>query len=105
MREVVERYRPLVEKLNRRIARELESVYRRREELRQHIQEEIDDLDADLPEYPEGEVTEPFEDEHYLYDASRTYLEQMRYYRQRQGREKEWDTVLAAVEDELYDDE
>jgi hypothetical protein len=98
---VVERYRSLVEKLNRRMARELEATNRRREYLRQRIQDELDDLDVDLPEYPEGEFTEPFEDDHYLFDASRHYLRQMRYYRRRQGREEEWDTVLEAIEDGL----
>jgi hypothetical protein len=97
----VERYRSLVEKLNRRMARELEAANRRREYLRQRIQDELDDLDVDLPEYPEGEFTEPFEDDHYLFDASRHYFKQMRYYRRRQGREEEWDTVLEAIEDGL----
>jgi vacuolar-type H+-ATPase subunit H len=105
VREVVERYRPLVEKLNRRMTRELESALRRREGLRERIQDELDDLDADLPDYPEGEVIGPLEDEHYLFDSSRTYLEQMRQYRRRQGREREWDIVLAAIEDRLHDDE
>src|SRR5829696_454863 len=101
VRGVVERYRSLVEKLNRRMARELEAANRRREYLRQRIQDELDDLDVDLPEYPEGEFTEPFEDYHYLFDASRHYIKQMRYYRRRQGREEEWDTVLEAIEDGL----
>jgi len=101
VRGVVERYRSLVEKLNRRMARELEAANRRREYLRQRIQDELDDLDVDLPGYPEGEFTEPFENGHYLFDASRHYLKQMRYYRRRQGREEEWDTVLEAIEDGL----
>ncbi len=104
VRGVVERYRPLVEKLNRRMAQELEAVDRRRQGLRRRIQDELDYLGADLPEYPEGEVAEPFESEHYLFDSSRAYLEQMRHYRRRQGREGEWDAVLTAIEDRLCDE-
>jgi len=98
VREVVERYRPLVERLNRRMGRELGSANRRRAILRQNIQDELDELDADLPEYPEGDATEPFEEEHYLFDTSRDYFEQMRYYRRHQGREEQWDAVEQALE-------
>jgi hypothetical protein len=52
---------------------------------------------VDLPDYPEGEV-EDDEDDTYLFDSSRNYLVQMRYYRRHQGKEGDWDEVLR----ELY---
>ena len=91
------RYAAIVERLNARMRRELELASRQRANLRERIQTKLDELDVELPDYPEGEVEEPFDEEHYLYDSSRTYLEQMRHYRRRQGREDEWDAVLEGL--------
>jgi seryl-tRNA synthetase len=97
VRAVVERYQPLIERLNRRMARELESAYSRQEEVRQQIEDRLEELMVNLPDYPESEVEDPYEDEHYLYDSSRDDFEQMRHYRRRQGREDEWDAVVEAL--------
>jgi hypothetical protein len=91
------RYAAIVERLNARMRRELELASRQRANLRERIQTKLDELDVELPDYPEGEVEEPFDEEHYLYDSSPAYLEQMRHYRRRQGREDEWDAVVEAL--------
>jgi vacuolar-type H+-ATPase subunit H len=96
---VAERYRLLAEKLNGRMARELESASEKRISLRGRIRDRLDEVDDTLPDYPEGEFTEPFKDDHYLFDATRPYLDQMRHYRRRQGREGEWDLVTKALEE------
>ncbi len=85
------------------MARELGSTVRRHQDLRQRIQDKLDEVDDTLPEYPEGEFRDPFEDEHYLFDATRPYLDQMRHYRRRQGREGEWDLVSKALEEAATD--
>ena len=95
-RKVVECYRPLVEKLNRRMARELEPVNRRSREARQQIEARLGELDPALPDYPEGSF-EDDEPDTYLFDSGRAYFEQMGYYRRHQGREGEWYAVVVAL--------
>jgi hypothetical protein len=50
------------------------------DEVRQAIHDERIGFDVDLPERPEPDVDPPDESD-WLYDASRSYLEQLPYYR------------------------
>jgi len=90
--EIVTRYQERVDELNRQIAEEMAPVRERSEEIRHAVQEQLDALDPDLPPRPEGEF-EDREDAAYLYDSSRDFIEQMRHYRRRQGKEREWAEV------------
>lgn len=43
------------------------------------IQKELDELDPDLPELPEGKTI--LENDNWLYDSIRDYFEQLEYYK------------------------
>jgi hypothetical protein len=93
----VSRYEERVAELNQQMAEELEPVRVRSEEIRAEIDARLENLDPDLPDYPEGVVEEEEDEDFYLFDSARDYFEQMGHYRRRQGKEGEWEEVVYAI--------
>jgi len=79
--EIYERYRARLEDLAAEMDEELEPLDERLETLQQAIREKLAALDPDLPGLPEPEVTP--EDEGWLFDSRRDYLEQLQHYKER----------------------
>ena len=57
--------------------------YDRLKVLQQAVREKLEALEPELPPIPEGELDEEPEDEGWLFDSSREYLEQLDYYKNR----------------------
>jgi len=98
--EVIDRYRERVEELNRQMAQDMTPIAERSEEIRHVVEERLAEIDSEIPPRPEG-AFEDRDDDAYLYDSSRHPFEQMRHYRRRQGKEREW----AEVEHRLVEGE
>jgi hypothetical protein len=77
---IVARYQRLLVRLSDRMARELGDLPARLEETRRAIEEAASSLEVDLPERPEPEMPDE-EDDGYLFDASRDYLDQLIRYK------------------------
>jgi polyhydroxyalkanoate synthesis regulator phasin len=81
--EIYQGYRARLEELASELNGELAPLDRRVENLQRAAREKLDALEPDLPELPEGETEEDPEDEDWLFDSSRPYLEQQQIYRER----------------------
>jgi hypothetical protein len=79
--EVAERYRKLQARFERHVAPLREELQTVEDEVRQ----EIEDLDVDLPELPEGEAPEDGK-RTWLFDSEREFLEQTIRFRRAQGK-------------------
>src|SRR5215208_569220 len=80
--EIYERYRARLEELAAELDAELEPLDGRLETLQLEVREKLEALEPDLPPIPEGETEEEPEDEGWLFDSSREYLEQLDYYKE-----------------------
>jgi hypothetical protein len=94
--EIVERYEPLYEqlgsevsgrygKLAARFQRHVAPLREEVEVIQDQVRQAVDDLDVDLPDLPEGEAYED-EDQGWLFDSERGFLEQTEHFREAQGR-------------------
>lgn len=81
--EIYERYRARLEGLAGELDEELEPLNRRIETLQHAVREKLEALEPDLPPLPEGETEGAPEDEGWLFDSRRDYLEQLGYYKAR----------------------
>jgi len=100
-REVVARYEERVAELNRQMTEELEPTKVRSEEIRAEIETRLQNLGPNLPGYPESEGAEGEDEDFYLFDSAREYVEQMGYYRRRQGKGGEWEAIADAIRGNL----
>jgi hypothetical protein len=74
---IAEKYRERVESLQAELYTELEPL-RTRIEPREALTKAYEELDPELPERPEPELEEP-DEEDWLFDSNREYLEQLEY--------------------------
>jgi ribosomal protein S27AE len=74
--------------------RELQPLEERLDETRHAIEESGSTLEPDLPDPPEPVVVDP-DDEDWLFDRRRDYMEQLRRYK----KGKEWARMQAAMRD------
>lgn len=81
--EIYQNYRPRLEELAAELNAQLAPLDERLETLQQAVREKLEALEPDLPPIPEGETEEEPEDEGWLFDSSRDYLEQLRHYKER----------------------
>jgi hypothetical protein len=78
---VVERYRGRLEDLSVSMDSELEPCRQRLGSLRRVIQEDVDELEVDLPALP---ISEPHQEhDGWLFDSTRSYFEQLGFYKDR----------------------
>jgi hypothetical protein len=80
-RQIATRYGDELRQLNDRLQAELASLHRRKEAVRQALQEAMDRFEVDLPERPEPDI-EPLDEEAWLYSSDRDYLTQLAMYKQ-----------------------
>jgi hypothetical protein len=80
---IYERYRARLESLAAELDGELSPLDERLEELQQAVREKLAALEPDLPDLPEGETEDDPDDEGWLFDSRRDYLEQLGYYKNR----------------------
>lgn len=81
---VVETYERELVRLHELLARDLESFKYELDSLENVIDDSINDcVDVDLPDLPHA-VVHP-DDDDWLFDSSRDYIEQMKYYKNRQN--------------------
>jgi len=86
--EIAERYRPRLEAIGQELDAEMSHLRERLIALRQVAEEAVGDLNGiELPEV-EPDLGTPNDDE-WLFDSSRSYLEQLDYYKTHQGRSLE----------------
>ncbi|MDP9457032.1 MAG: hypothetical protein M3Q60_14930 [Actinomycetota bacterium] len=78
---IYERYRARLEELAAELDAELEPLDERLETLQQAIEEKLRALEPDLPPLPEPEALP--DDEDWLFDSRRDYMEQLRHYKNR----------------------
>ncbi len=76
---VYERYRSRLEALRAEMDTDLEPLRLRLENVQQAIRDRLEDLDPALPSLPEPETTP--DDEGWLFDSRRDYMEQLKHYR------------------------
>jgi hypothetical protein len=57
--------------------------YDRLQSLQLEVREKLDALEPELPPLPEGETEDEPDDEDWLFDSRRNYLEQLRHYKER----------------------
>ncbi len=81
--EIYERYRARLETLAAELNEELAPLDERLETLQQAVREKLEALEPDLPPLPEGAPEDDPEDEDWLFDSRRDYLEQLDYYKDR----------------------
>jgi hypothetical protein len=81
--EIYERYRAPLEELAAALDEELAPLNQRVETLQQASTEKLAALEPDLPPLPEGATTGKPDDEGWLFDARRDYLEQLKHYKHR----------------------
>src|SRR5215208_4830222 len=86
--EIYERYRARLEELAAELDVELEPLDGRLETLQLEVREKLEALEPELPPIPGGETEEEPEDEEWLFDSRRDYLEQLAYYKNGRGREE-----------------
>jgi hypothetical protein len=82
--EIYERYRARLEELAGELDAELAPLDERIETLQQDVREKLEALEPELPPIPEGELEDEPEDEGWLFDSRREYLEQLDYYKGRE---------------------
>jgi vacuolar-type H+-ATPase subunit I/STV1 len=83
--EIYEKYRPRLAELADELGAELAPLDERLESLQRTAREKLEALEPDLPEIPEGETEGEPDDEGWLFDSRRDYLEQLRAYRNGHG--------------------
>lgn len=94
---IEEKYQPRIDALNEKFRKEAETIKQeieaelaplgeKLEDVRQAAQSKISQFDPDLPDRPEADV-DPGDEEDWLYDSSREYLEQLACYKRHQGNE------------------
>jgi len=76
---IYERFRPRLEALAAEMEAELSPLDERLRVAQHAAQEKLEDLEPDLPELPEGEA-DP-DDEGWLFDSRRSYMEQLDFYK------------------------
>jgi hypothetical protein len=81
--EIYERYRARLGALAAELDAELEPLDGRLETVQRAVTEKLDVLEPDLPALPEGDLEEAPDDEGWLFDSRRDYLEQLRHYKYR----------------------
>jgi hypothetical protein len=81
--QVYDRYRERLEALSAELEEELAPLRGRLGDVRLAIQDALGDLDPDLPPLPEPDA-EP-DDEGWLFDSRRDYLEQLEHYKRRKA--------------------
>jgi hypothetical protein len=81
VRDVVKNYQTRLKELDDEMQADLEPYRERMESLRQAVQDELDVIDPDLPDLPEPET--PEEDDEWMFDSSRDYLDQLATYKRR----------------------
>jgi hypothetical protein len=79
--EIYKRYHPRLEDLAAEMGAELEPLDERLETLQQEVTEKLEALEPNLPPLPVSEATP--EDEEWLFDSRRDYLEQLGHYKER----------------------
>jgi|SRR5215208_1352584 len=78
--EIYERYRARLEELAAELDEELDPLDERLETHHQAVREKLEALEPELPPIPEGETEDDPDDEGWLFDSRRDYLEQLGYY-------------------------
>jgi len=81
--EIYERYRARLEVLAAELDAELEPLDERLETVQHAVTEKLAVLEPDLPALPEGDLQATPDDEGWLFDSRRDYLEQLRHYKYR----------------------
>jgi hypothetical protein len=81
---IYERGRETLEEVARDMDRDLEPLRERLEEVDSAIQAKLDELEPDLPDLPEAVHAPDGEDEGWLFDARRDYLEQLAFFKRSQ---------------------
>lgn len=76
---IVQKYQTKLEELKKEMDEETARYKKEVISLWQAIQKELDKLDPDLPELPEGKTI--LGDDNWLYDSIRDYFEQLEYYK------------------------
>jgi len=83
-RAVIGQYAPKLKELSEAMERHLEPIRKCMEEMedemRLQVEEAADDLMVDLPDRPEAEINPPDESD-WLFDSTRSYGDQLHYYR------------------------
>jgi hypothetical protein len=80
VRDVTAEFTGRLAELNAELQERLAPYRERLESLRQAVEAEAESFEVDLPERPEPETDEADEEE-WLFDAGRTYMEQLQHYR------------------------
>jgi hypothetical protein len=80
---VYERYRARLEALSAEMDAELEPMNDRLETVQRAVREKLEALELDLPPVPEPDLEDDPEDEGWLFDSRRNYLEQLLHYKAR----------------------
>jgi len=81
--EIYERFRAPLEELAAALDEELAPLDQRVETLQQAVTEKLAALEPDLPPLPEGVTEADPDDEDWLFDSRRDYLEQLKHYKRR----------------------
>jgi hypothetical protein len=79
-RGVYERHRETLEEVAEALGRDLEPLRERLREAEQSMTDKLYDLEPDPPDLPEANRAPLGEDEEWLFDARRDYLEQQDYF-------------------------
>lgn len=82
--ETASRYEGRLEAMNAALQAELQPYRDRLDSLRQAIQNELDELEPEIPGMPEPETSD--EQDGWLFDSGREYMEQLEHYKEFQGR-------------------
>jgi hypothetical protein len=83
---VTERYRARLEAMNAELQAELDPARLRLNAVLQAVREAVDNLRIELPDRPAAEI-EPPNEEQWLYDSGRDYVEQIRHYQRHKNTE------------------
>jgi hypothetical protein len=95
--QVYERHRETLERVAEDIDRELEPLRERLREVERSITDKLlYDLEPDLPDLPEAVQAPDGEDEGWLFDAGRDYLEQLAYFKRSQEEGRAGDKPAAS---------
>src|SRR5215212_5325678 len=95
--QVYERHRETLERVAEDIDRELEPLRERLHEVERSITDKLlYDLEPDLPDLPEAVQAPDGEDEGWLFDARRDYLEQLAYFKRSQEEGRAGDKPAAS---------
>jgi hypothetical protein len=86
--EVMRRYREEIEDLQERIEADLQPYRQQMQDIVGRINEKAEEFDAALPERPVAEVDVDEDDDDWLLDLSRDYLDQLNAYRRFKGQDE-----------------